>query len=41
MYEAQEAIEQPFPWFEATGATNEHDKNHYFWHRGRQSEGDY
>jgi hypothetical protein len=43
LYEAQEAIEQPFPWFEATVATDtdENDNNHYFWHRGRPPEGDY
>jgi hypothetical protein len=43
LYEAQEAIEQPFPWFEATVTTDEEedDNNYYFWHRGRPPEGDY
>jgi hypothetical protein len=43
MFEAQEAIEQPFPWFGEYEAeiADDNDNNHYFWHRGRPPEGDY
>jgi hypothetical protein len=43
MQDAQEAIEQPFPWFGEYEAdiADDNDDNHYFWHRGRPPEGDY
>jgi hypothetical protein len=43
MQDAQEAIDQPSPWFGEYEAeiTDGNDNNHYFWHRGRPPEGDY